>query len=376
MSRSALVGGYAIIAAVSAAPLLAQTTRAIQDRLERQVAIADRAQAAYAQYSDSLKRLQPLTDTFTIAGGIIRVATHRDIAPVVRDAASRADSILREVLSVLPVVTGSVVTVRRDTTDLTYGGREEERAVISYSLPPQKGFRMAQASVEADAIARSIEEMALGVTLDRVRNPFFLWRRGGLPLREADRKLATDWSTVRYDLLATRSLLGPRCYKGEIPACAMILGLTTVDDPVMAWYDSLARVDEIRNNQERALRFNRADTEKCLQGDDDACGRALHSIDTFELPPAGGSSRDALVRQAILMGGDGAVERLIASRGTPADAIASAAKVPIDSVLRVWQRRVQDGSLGSDDLSVRMGLVAIGWIALMLALSTRISRWR
>ena len=76
------------------------------------------------------------------------------------------------------------------------------------------------------------------------------------------------------------------------------------------------------------------------------------------------------------MGGDGAVERLLTSNGTAAEALAAAAKVPTDSVIRAWQRGMRDGAVGSDDLSIKMAVVAIGWVLLLLLLSTRISRWR
>jgi hypothetical protein len=76
------------------------------------------------------------------------------------------------------------------------------------------------------------------------------------------------------------------------------------------------------------------------------------------------------------MGGDGAVERLLTSTGSPSEALAAAAKVPTDSVIRAWQRGMRDGAVGSDDLTLTMSLVAIGWVLLLLFLSTRITRWR
>lgn len=377
MCRRALLAGYLIVAGISPARSMAQSPALLRDRLDQEVARANRAKAALEKYVLDYRNARVLTDTFVIAGGHIRIVTQPRIAAVVKEAARRADSTLREVHEVLPVLAGSVIEVRYDTSGYQYSGYDGPKARLNLSMPPQRGSRNANASVEADAIAFSIEELTINQTVDRVRNPFYLWRRStSLPLRAADRNRETDWSAVRYDLLASRSLLGPRCYNGEIAACSMQLGLTTTDDPVMSWYDSLTRFDEVKNHRERAARFNRADTEKCLQGDDVACGRALHSIDMLELPPAGGISREAIVLEAIKLGGDGAVQRIIASRGTPSEALAAAARVPVDSVLKVWQRKVHQDSIGSDDLSVKIIIVAVGWIALLLGLSTRISRWR
>jgi hypothetical protein len=107
-----------------------------------------------------------------------------------------------------------------------------------------------------------------------------------------------------------------------------------------------------------------------------ACGRVLHTLNIFELPPAGPVARDALTWQAIRMGGEGAVERLITHPGQPAEALAAAARVPADSVIKAWHRNIREGSLGSDDLGVSMVLVAMGWVALLAFLATRITRWR
>lgn len=376
MCSRALLAGYLIIAGISAARLTAQSPGLLRDRLDREVAQATRAKAALEKYVLDKIRARVLPDTLVIAGGNIRIVTEPRIAALVKEAAGRADSNLREVLEALPILAGSVIEVRYDTTSRALPD-DGPQASLSLSTPPQRGSRHALSALEADAIAYSIEELTINQTIDRVKNPFFHWRRSSsLPLRAADRNRETDWSAVRYDLLASRSLLGPRCYNGEIAACSMQLGLTTTDDPVMSWYDSLARIDEVKLNRARALRNNRVDTEKCLQGDDIACGRALQSIDVLVLPPAGGISRDAIVREAIKLGGDGAVQRIVSSRGTASEALAAAANVPVDSVLKVWQRKLRQNSIGSDDLSAKLGIVAVGWIALLLGLSTRISRWR
>jgi hypothetical protein len=76
------------------------------------------------------------------------------------------------------------------------------------------------------------------------------------------------------------------------------------------------------------------------------------------------------------MGGPGALDRLLTSNGSPSEALAAAAGAPIDSVLRRWQRNVHDSSIGSEDLSVKIVLMTLGWIAVLLALVSRISRWR
>lgn len=373
MCRRALIACYLIVAAISPVRSMAQSPDALRSRLDQELARVSRAKAAHDAYVQAYEKRRALPDTQVIAGGNIRIATEPRIAGIVGAAAARADSNLRELGSVLPVLAGSFITIRYDT-----GGRyTEPYASLTFTMPRQVAPRQAGASVDADAIAASIEEMTISRLFERMPSPFSTWRVSTtLPLRAADRNRETVWSAVRLDVLRSRSLLGPRCYNGEIAACAMLLGLATTDDPVMAWYDSLARIDAVRTYRARVGRFNRPDADKCLRGDDAACGRALHTIDVLVRPPASGISREAIVLEAIRMGGEGALQRILVGGGSPSEALAAAAGVPVDSVLKMWQLKVRQGSIGSDDFSPRIALVAVGWIALLLGLSTRISRWR
>jgi hypothetical protein len=87
-------------------------------------------------------------------------------------------------------------------------------------------------------------------------------------------------------------------------------------------------------------------------------------------------TRDAFVWEAIRLGGDDAVRRLVMHRGSPQEAIAAAANAPLDSVIRSWHRQVRGGSVESEDISVKMVLASLAWVLVLLGLSTRISRWR
>jgi hypothetical protein len=376
MSRIARIAGFTILAGATAARGSAQDLRMMAERLERQAELSRRASAALSEYDSPSRAYGTAVDTFLVGDGAIVVLGKRSISSVVRDAAARADSNLRRVPAALAAVRGSMVFVDVDTTRSRYGAPGERTALIRFGTPPLTNAAVAEGRVDADEIARFIEGTTVNRALDQSRSPFSRWRRGDLRVRQQDVDLATDWGAVRLDILSSRSLLGPRCYRGEIPACSMLLGLTEVDDPVMAWYDSLARFDEVKARREVALAFNRADTEACLAGQDAACGRALHTIKAFTMPPASGMSRDALTLEALRIGGDSAAERMLESRGTPTEALAAGAGVPADSVLRSWQRHVRGDSIESDALSWRMALMGIGWVALLFGLSTRISRWR
>lgn len=376
MSRVARVAGFTILAGVTAgATTSAQNLRVMGERLERQAELSRRASAALSEYDSPSRAYGTAVDTFLVGDGAIVVLGKRSISSVVKAAAARADSNLRRVPGALAAVRGSMVFVDVDTTR-RYRSFGDRTALIRYGTPPLNNAAVAEGRVDADEIARFIEGTTVSRALDRSRTPFSRWRRGDLRIRRADADQPLDWGGVRLDILWSRSLLGPRCYRGEVPSCSMLLGLTTVDDPVMSWYDSLARFEEVKARRGAALAYNRADTEACLAGDDAACGRALHTIKVFVEPPAGGVARDALTLEAIRIGGDSAAERMLTSRGTPAEALAAGAGVPVDSVLRSWQRHLHDASISSETMSWRMVILTIGWVALLFGLATRISRWR
>jgi hypothetical protein len=370
------LAGYLLVVGLAPTVLRGQDLRVMRERLQREVQLAAEARAATEEYRSLERRFATATDTVVIAEGSITVLADRNIATVARQAARQADSVLRQVSAVLLRIRGDKVYIALDTITQRYQGNADPVVVIRYSVPPHRTASHNIAKVNVEEIARLIEGTAVGRATTIGRTPFTAWRRGNLPLRAEDLAHEPDWGNVRFDLLESPSVLGPRCYRGDIVACSMQLGLTPVEDPVMAWYDSLTRISAVKRDTARTLRWDEAATRDCLTGNDAACGRALHAIRMFELPPAGPFSRDALTWQAIRMGGEGAIERLIMSGGTPAEALAAAAKVPADSVIKAWHRNIREGSLSSDDLHLPMMLVALGWVALLAFLSTRITRWR
>lgn len=368
------LGGYLIVAGMVPALLGAQDRRMLRDRLERESVVATKMSDDLTSLRSIDRKYASVRDTIRIAGGNISVIAQPNIGAVARAAAGQADSILRQVDDLVPLIKGVIVYVELDTTS-RFGG-DEPHAIVRYAMGSSRNAGFYYAKVDATDIAQLIEGTSLNRIADRVRSPLVNWQRTNLPLRKEDVDRPIEWSNVRFDILESLSLLGPRCYRGDIVACSMQLGFTPVDDPVMAWYDSLTRVTTVQAYRERALRFNARATEACLGGNDRACGEALQSISTYRLPPSGPPSREAVLREAIRIGGDGAVERLLSSKGTPAEAIAAAARVPTDSVIKVWQREMREGSIGSRDLSFGVLAVAVGWILLLFVASTRISRWR
>lgn len=376
MSSLARIAGYLVM--LGCVPIViarGQDSRILAARVQRATAEAVRRSQALAEFQRANARAKLMTDTFATANGTITVMTDRGTAAAARAAMARVDSTVRVLGPRLSLLRGSTLTVQFDSSR-RYNSEAKPVAVLRFDTPPIKGTFFTVTPVDADSIAATIEDQTSQRLLQRSATPFASWFLGSLPIRPADLEQEPDWSSVRYDILDSRAVIGKRCYQGELTACSMLLGLTVADDPIMSWYDSLARVDYVREHPNDARAYNRADTDACLAGSDAACGRVLSSMRRLDTPPVGASARSPLVREALLMGGPGAFDRLVSNTASPSDAIAAAAGAPIDSVMRRWQRNVREKSIGSEDLSVKIVLMTLGWIALLLVLSSRISRWR
>ena len=374
MSRAA--AGFVIVAGLFPATLAGQDVRMMRERAARE---ADAARVASEIVRDVRyafqRRAKTATDSFQVAGGIITVVSHSDIAPLAREAAAQADTVLRQIAPLLPAIRGTVVYLERDSSSV-YSRERKPIIAMQYSAPPHRNPARMEAAIDAEQVARLIEGTAATRAFNLAKLPIYTWRQGSYPLRKSDAR-EPNWSEVRFEIIDSPSLLGTRCYRGDIVSCSMLLGLTPVDDPVMAWYDSAARIQAVKERRDYAMRIDRTRTIACEQGDDAACGRVLHGMSRFTQAPGGGFSRDALLWEAVRIGGDSAIKRMMSpSNATAAEALAAAAGVPMDSVVRAWQRHVREGALGSDDLTLMMALVAVGWVALLLFLTTRISRWR
>jgi hypothetical protein len=367
--------GYLV--AVASVPLLsigAQDARMVAERAYRAREAAIARAVAFDEFRRASQAGAVLTDTLTVAGGNLQLLSTRELAPTMKAAASRVDTVLRRMGPSIGVVNGSAISVRLDSSG-DFGEKGTSMAVIRYGVP-RRDPTLLLAAPHADSIAATIENQTVADVLRSSRTPFARWFMGTLPMRQRDIETPRDWGIVRFDLLSSRSVLGRRCYKAEMTACSMLFGFTAVDDPVVSWYDSLARFDEVSANKNGARSYVREATEKCLAGNDAACVEVLHRIHRFDQPPSGAAARESLTREALRLGGSDAFARLIASPDTASKALAAAAGVPIDSVLRSWQRQMRYGSLGSGDVSIRMVVFALLWVGLLLVLVSRISRWR
>ena len=134
-----------------------------------------------------------------------------------------------------------------------------------------------------------------------------------------------------------------------------------VKDSPRAW--GLSRLPEVRDCVE--------------QGDVAACDAALRTVPAeFIHPPLSSRARGLLVDLALELGGAGAYERLVASRGPLAGRLATAAHVPVDSLVRAWRARAFAHQPERITLRRAGAWAAMAWAVAFALLGLRSTQWR
>ncbi len=211
---------------------------------------------------------------------------------------------------------------------------------------------------------------ALARDLDRT---FDNWL-GGIAVFDT---LATgSWIQLRLQLVSSPATISRRCYAQDIPACLKLLGLTPTADPAREWFDAKARRALVEREKRTSYRrVGVALTDACLAGGDAACLRVLETgeIGLYTFLPG---HRVSLLQHAIQLGGPGAVARLYATGRTPTEHLEDVARLPVDSLVSSWARRVRDTRVPSENLTPGISVVSLAWIGIFGALALRSSRWR
>lgn len=185
------------------------------------------------------------------------------------------------------------------------------------------------------------------------------------------------WSEARVALILSGSVAANECVAGKIERCNQVLGLTATPDPAFELYSADERRSLIERNARILRRADPAQFDRCLSAEKQpACDSLARQIPADAVPaPTNGDVRQSFVRFALARGGEGAFDRFIAP-GSPQVRIASAARMPADSVVRLWQARVGASRRSSTALDMETALSALAWAGVCAGLALRSSRWR
>ncbi len=214
------------------------------------------------------------------------------------------------------------------------------------------------------------------VTIGTQLGPDFRrWLGGAFPMDSATPGM---WTGVRIDLVTSTSTLARACYAGADSACALALGVTGADDPVLRWLDVTGRREEVRRAGYRLRADNGALYNRCVaQHVDTACTALLHLLPADEFdPPLGATARQSLLALALDLGGRDAVTRMRAAPDDRAARLAAAAGISADSLVRMWRRDVVAARSSNPSMSWGMALTSLLWVTACGALALRSSPWR
>jgi hypothetical protein len=205
--------------------------------------------------------------------------------------------------------------------------------------------------------------------------PFREWLGVPIPVRPMT---ARGLVSGRVDLVLSRSLVAHECAVGTPGACARVLGLEPVDDPAFTLFDQRQRLDMIEWYSFVLQRRDPARYTRCVSGGSQAtCDSLVRSIPQDAIPkPASPAVRLNFVQYALMLGGDGAFDRLATPSGNVSDRIAAAARMPVDSVISRWQSNLMQSPSSSTAIDAVTAISSIAWACVCGALALRSSRWR
>jgi len=192
----------------------------------------------------------------------------------------------------------------------------------------------------------------------------------------------TPLDHVRWDLLYVELAATPwsriqECYADHLRSCRLALGLDGREDPITQWYDA----EDRRRFVAAASGDPKFEGQRrlCLaQGIEATCTQAFRAINRGPLPPPlDAYARVSLLQMAITLGGRNAYDRLMAGRGQPiAIRLGLAARLPTDSLVEGWRRRIMSSRPTAVPLTARGAWMSVTWCLILGLLALRSSRWR
>jgi hypothetical protein len=303
---------------------------------------------------------------------MLRILTTPDLSPLVREAAAIASSEIAEQVGTPSSMLESRMLWVRPQTPGKLNADAGPAAMTGYISSHGDEVSQTWVNQRVDVIAPALKQLALRLLVDSLDPSYRHW--AGADALPTDAMTPLGWSSVRVQMVSAPASLARTCYGGDLAACKKLLGLTPTTDQLSEWYTPADRRQVVRNVMVyRDGRPATPDVKSCLDGSDADCVTVIRKNN---LGWGEGAGRSSLVRQAVTMGGKGALERLVTTPGTPADRLSAAATAPIDNVVEAWRKNVHDVRVPSDTMSNGMALMSAVWILAFAGVSMRSPRWR
>jgi hypothetical protein len=368
--RSWRAGAACLVATFAAQTALAQSTVEYAKRVDSLTAVWRVAVAAQVRADSERVRRLPLD---TIREGNLIVLSDSAYATLAKATAAIVSSELeRSYGSWAARMRTHILVVRRparrwvvdDSSTVESGVASADGRV----LMPSSTF----ASTEALSAAwRRQAEVALSSDLTPALREWL-----GVATR-SDPVTARTLAAGRVDLVLSRSRAAHDCALGTIASCSRALDLVAVNEPAFTLFDERERRDLIQWYSFVLRLREPSKYARCTAGQQAACDSLIRSMPADVIPrPVSPAVRLNFVRYALLIGGEGAFDRLANTEGTVADRVAAAARMPIDSAVTRWQANLMSSASSSTTMDAATAVSSLFWACLCGALALRSSRWR
>jgi hypothetical protein len=355
-----------VFALVCTAPLVSQSTAALQSRADSLLREWRQANV-FAAVQDSLRAAQRIAGRDTIRVGSLTILANPSPLPLAQAAAQAWVEIERfygpvaQELVRQPVI---IQAVDPDTATLTSG--------------PGGVLRIPWDQEQSQLVRALVGTADLG-SLDRGLRDWL----GGPVTPWLDLKPLLGRVYVR--LVTTPSQAVHHCFAGDLSACRDALSLTDTADRITRWYGPEERrylvATQLALFQSSGLLARQgrdAEFHSCAAGNDSGCLDLLMAFSPGATPPPlDYGARYTLLATAVALGGREAFSRLLAS---PEESIgrrlAEASLVTQDSLVARWRADVLAARPKPVSLPPWGPLIAIAWAGVFTGCALRSSRWR
>src|SRR5712691_4826492 len=340
----------------------AQDTRMYAQRVDTLYRDWQRIHVQRLAYEDSVARARRAYDTVVV--GSIRILTTPDKVASARQSAQK-------VLAALSPQYGQalatlhehwfVIRDELDTIDVGGTGRMTRRfALVAELWPDGRESPTLTVDREQALLETALTDVSLQAISRGAGRSFANWIGSRLP---SDTAPTMAWSWARLDLLSSQMTAAHRCYSGNVRDCELTLASRSATDPATELFDAADRRHFFAHPSDVGSLDRDHRIDECVAGNDSLCIAVLRDVPEDRLPdPVPSKNRFAFVQLAVSLGGPGSMERLLLTNGTPAQRIEAAARMPVDSVLRLWVQHTREARMGSRDMSPADAGTALLWI--------------
>lgn len=301
------------------------------------------------------------TPVDTIRVGPIRVVAHPDEVRDARAIMEDAWSTFSDMVVHSPIMDRAVVG---------FAWRDKSDDMVLEQ--PYKKVEAPRWQTRAFMNRQAVTALGSLLTEDFTDSPLGRWSSG--PVREP-----LVPSNIYRELVLTPSKANQACLSGEAHACWNALGLGLATDSLDVWWSPAQRKAVVLRRG--SFSWDSSDRKelyrRCGQNDQAACDSIFRSFGPAVIQPLETEPRVSLIWLALVRGGPGSYDRLLAASGEgPEAALTRASGMSADDLAAAWLEWVRGKRPVAYAGTGRVVLVVAGWFLILGWLATRSTRWR